>query len=140
VNVQTYKYKRRKMWPIPKLKMEKHQCILFQGTVYISLNIQKKLETWENHQAWLVVKNSSETHDINTTNTFSGGSETQSLKHGILNIHCTHISQILTNNSSMLVFHFSRFIRLMAHFSCLGLQKAPWTTAVAPTPAAGTKC
>ena len=34
----------------------------------------------------------------------------------------------------MLVFHFSRLIRLMAHFSFLDLQKAEWTTAVAPTP------
>lgn len=34
----------------------------------------------------------------------------------------------------MLVFHFSRFIRFMAHFSLRGLQKAECTTAVAPTP------
>lgn len=34
----------------------------------------------------------------------------------------------------MLVFHFSRFIRLMAHFSFRGLQNAECTTAVAPTP------
>lgn len=34
----------------------------------------------------------------------------------------------------MLVFHFSKFILFMAHFSDRGLQKAPWTTAVAPTP------
>lgn len=34
----------------------------------------------------------------------------------------------------MLVFHFSRLIRLMAHFSLRDLQKAECTTAVAPTP------
>jgi hypothetical protein len=34
----------------------------------------------------------------------------------------------------MLVFHFSKLIRLMAHFSLRALQKAECTTAVAPTP------
>lgn len=34
----------------------------------------------------------------------------------------------------MLVFHFSRFILLIAHFSCRGMQNAACTTAVAPTP------
>jgi hypothetical protein len=51
----------------------------------------------------------------------------------------TYVNKLLANNSSMLVFHFSRFIRLIAHFSCLGLQKAPWTTAVAPTPTVQTE-
>lgn len=40
----------------------------------------------------------------------------------------------LTNNSSMFVFHFSKFILLIAHFSCRGMQNAACTTAVAPTP------
>lgn len=35
----------------------------------------------------------------------------------------------------MLVFHFSKFILLIAHFSCRGIQNAACTTAVAPTPA-----
>lgn len=43
----------------------------------------------------------------------------------------------LTRSSSMLVFHFSRLIRLIAHLSFLGLQYAVWTVAVAPTPDAG---
>lgn len=34
----------------------------------------------------------------------------------------------------MLVFHFSKLILLIAHFSLRDLQKAEWTTAVAPTP------
>lgn len=34
----------------------------------------------------------------------------------------------------MLVWHFSRLMRLMATFSFLGLQYAAWTTAVAPLP------
>lgn len=34
----------------------------------------------------------------------------------------------------MLVFHFSKLIFLMAHFSWRGLQYAQWTVAVAPTP------
>lgn len=41
---------------------------------------------------------------------------------------------ILTNSSSILVWHFSRLIRLMATRSCLGLHRAAWTTAVAPLP------
>lgn len=41
----------------------------------------------------------------------------------------------LTNNSSIEVFHFSKLIRFIAHFSCRGMHKALWTTAVAPTPA-----
>lgn len=32
------------------------------------------------------------------------------------------------------VFHFSKLIRLIAHFSLRGLQNAACTTAVAPTP------
>lgn len=40
----------------------------------------------------------------------------------------------LTNSSSMLVWHFSRLILLMATRSCRGLQSAAWTTAVAPLP------
>lgn len=40
----------------------------------------------------------------------------------------------LTNNSSMLVWHFSRFILFMATRSCLGVQRAACTTAVAPLP------
>lgn len=39
-----------------------------------------------------------------------------------------------TRSSSMLVWHFSRFIRLIATFSFLGAQYAAWTTAVAPLP------
>lgn len=35
----------------------------------------------------------------------------------------------------MLVWHFSRLIRLMATFSLRGMQRAAWTTAVAPLPA-----
>lgn len=34
----------------------------------------------------------------------------------------------------MEVFHFSKLILLIAHFSFLALQNAPYTTAVAPTP------
>lgn len=34
----------------------------------------------------------------------------------------------------MLVWHFSRLIRLIATFSFFGAQKAAWTTAVAPLP------
>lgn len=40
----------------------------------------------------------------------------------------------ITRSSSMLVFHFSKFILLIAHFSCRGMQNAACTTAVAPTP------
>lgn len=40
----------------------------------------------------------------------------------------------LTSSSSILVFHFSRFILLMAHFSFRGIHSAEWTTAVAPIP------
>lgn len=40
----------------------------------------------------------------------------------------------LTSSSSMFVFHFSKFILLIAHFSCRGIQNAACTTAVAPTP------
>ncbi len=46
-----------------------------------------------------------------------------------------HVSMLfLTNSSSMLVWHFSRLILLMATRSCRGLQSAAWTTAVAPLP------
>lgn len=41
---------------------------------------------------------------------------------------------VLTNSSSMLVWHFSRFILFMATRSCLGVQRAACTTAVAPLP------
>ena len=41
---------------------------------------------------------------------------------------------MLTNSSSMLVWHFSRFILFMATRSCLGVQRAACTTAVAPLP------
>ena len=44
-------------------------------------------------------------------------------------------SQALTNNSSTVVLHFSRLIRLMAHVSLRGRHSADWTTAVAPAPA-----
>ena len=37
------------------------------------------------------------------------------------------------------VFHFSKLILLMAHFSFLGLQYAEYTTAVAPTPSTNVK-
>ena len=40
----------------------------------------------------------------------------------------------LTNSSSMLVWHFSRLILFMATRSCLGVQRAACTTAVAPLP------
>lgn len=40
----------------------------------------------------------------------------------------------LTNNSSILVWHFSRFILFMATRSCLGVHRAACTTAVAPLP------
>lgn len=47
---------------------------------------------------------------------------------------------VLTNSSSMLVWHFSRFILFMATRSCLGVQRAACTTAVAPLPGiTGTK-
>lgn len=48
--------------------------------------------------------------------------------------HCPAHFQLLTNSSSILVWHFSRLIRLMATFSFLGLQNAACTTAVAPLP------
>lgn len=41
----------------------------------------------------------------------------------------------ITSSSSMLVWHFSRLILLIATFSFLGEQYAAWTTAVAPLPA-----
>lgn len=41
---------------------------------------------------------------------------------------------LLTNSSSMLVWHFSRLILFMATRSCLGVQRAACTTAVAPLP------
>lgn len=41
---------------------------------------------------------------------------------------------VLANSSSMLVWHFSRFILFMATRSCLGVQRAACTTAVAPLP------
>lgn len=44
------------------------------------------------------------------------------------------IAWISLSNSSIDVFHFSKLILFIAHFSFLGLQKALWTTAVAPTP------
>lgn len=44
----------------------------------------------------------------------------------------------LTNSSSMLVWHFSRFILFMATRSCLGIQRAACTTAVAPLPGIAT--
>lgn len=40
----------------------------------------------------------------------------------------------LTRSSSILVWHFSRLMRLMATFSFRGKQYAAWTTAVAPLP------
>lgn len=40
----------------------------------------------------------------------------------------------LTSSSSMLVWHFSRFILFMATRSCRGTQRAACTTAVAPLP------
>jgi len=40
-----------------------------------------------------------------------------------------------TSSSSTVVLHFSRLIRLTAHFSLRGLQTADCTTAVAPEPA-----
>lgn len=43
-------------------------------------------------------------------------------------------SLLLTNSSSILVWHFSKLIRFMATRSCLGLHRAAWTTAVAPLP------
>lgn len=41
---------------------------------------------------------------------------------------------LLTSNSSILVWHFSKLILFIATRSCLGLQSAAWTTAVAPLP------
>lgn len=49
-----------------------------------------------------------------------------------VNRGCTFVE--LTNSSSMLVWHFSRFILFMATRSCLGIQRAACTTAVAPLP------
>jgi len=43
-------------------------------------------------------------------------------------------SASLTSSSSTVVLHFSRLIRLTAHFSLRGLHIADWTTAVAPEP------
>lgn len=40
----------------------------------------------------------------------------------------------LTSNSSILVWHFSRFILFMATRSCRGAHRAACTTAVAPLP------
>lgn len=40
----------------------------------------------------------------------------------------------LTSNSSILVFHFSKLILLIAQNWFLGMHKALWTTAVAPIP------
>ena len=40
----------------------------------------------------------------------------------------------LTNNSSTVVLHFSKLIRLIAHISFRGLHQADCTTAVAPAP------
>lgn len=50
----------------------------------------------------------------------------------IVSCGCTFAE--LTNSSSMLVWHFSRFILFMATRSCLGIQRAACTTAVAPLP------
>ena len=47
---------------------------------------------------------------------------------------CVCKFHVLTSSSSILVFHFSRFILLMAHFSLRGIHSAEWTTAVAPIP------
>ena len=41
---------------------------------------------------------------------------------------------VLTSNSSTVVLHFSRFILLIAQYSCRGLHTAACTTAVAPAP------
>lgn len=46
---------------------------------------------------------------------------------------------LLTSNSSILVWHFSKLILFIATRSCLGLQSAAWTTAVAPLPEKGQK-
>jgi len=44
------------------------------------------------------------------------------------------VKNVITNNSSTVVSHFSKLIFLIAHFSFRGLQSATWTTAVAPDP------
>lgn len=56
----------------------------------------------------------------------------QVISHSNMNIQ--EIWEVHTRSSSMLVWHFSRFIRLIATFSFLGAQYAAWTTAVAPLP------
>jgi len=44
------------------------------------------------------------------------------------------VKNMITNNSSTVVSHFSKLIFFTAHFSFRGLQSATWTTAVAPDP------
>lgn len=46
---------------------------------------------------------------------------------------------LLTSNSSILVWHFSKLILFIATRSCLGLHSAACTTAVAPLPEKGQK-
>jgi len=48
--------------------------------------------------------------------------------------YCQIMTNVITNNSSTVVSHFSKLIFLIAHFSLRGLQSATWTTAVAPDP------
>lgn len=46
---------------------------------------------------------------------------------------------LLTSNSSILVWHFSKLILFIATRSCRGLHNAACTTAVAPLPEKGQK-
>lgn len=54
--------------------------------------------------------------------------------HGLRRAEGFYFSLLLTNSSSILVWHFSKLIRFIATRSCLGLHSAACTTAVAPLP------